>query len=69
MDILAQWQQEQGQHEAARPGTEDQILRNMLKQRIEEALRRVAPPSRKPFWIVVGAHALVLSVASLKGPQ
>lgn len=65
MEIFAQWQQEQGQHETALSGTDDQILRTMLKQRIEEALRRVAPPSRKPFWIVIGAHALVLSVASL----
>ncbi|MEJ8858384.1 hypothetical protein WKW79_27705 [Variovorax robiniae] len=59
-DMVAHWQQTQGEFGAAAAGAEDPALRSMLTQRIGDALQEAATPSHKIWWIAIGAHAALV---------
>ncbi|WP_213957203.1 hypothetical protein [Variovorax sp. dw_954] len=61
-DMVAHWQQTQGEFGAAAAGAEDPALRTMLNQRIGDALQDAATPSRTIWWIAVAAHAALAAV-------
>jgi len=63
-DVMAQWQQGRAAEPAAAsaPGAPDPVLRALLTQRIGQALRDAATPSRKPLYIAMGVQAALLAV-------
>jgi hypothetical protein len=60
-DMVAHWQQTQGEFGAAAAGAEDPALRIMLTQRIGAVLEDAATPSHKIWWIAIGAHAALVA--------
>ncbi|MEJ8845222.1 hypothetical protein [Variovorax rhizosphaerae] len=60
-DMVAHWQQTQGEFGAAAAGAEDAALRTMLNQRIGDALEDATTPSHKIWWIAVGVHAVLVA--------
>jgi hypothetical protein len=65
-DMLAEWQQGRAEHglpPAAEEGAaQDPALRALLTRRINETLQEMSTPSRKPLYIALGAHAVLLGV-------
>lgn len=66
-DMLAEWQQSRadGPGELAAEGegaAQDPALRALLTRRINETLQEMSTPSRKPLYIALGAHAVLLGV-------
>lgn len=64
-DMLAEWQQGRAAHGepvAAEGAAPDPALRALLTRRIHETLQEMSTPSRKPLYIALGAHAVLLGV-------
>jgi hypothetical protein len=65
-DMLAEWQQGRAAHGEPAAGEEgavqDPALRALLTRRINETLQEMSTPSRKPLYIALGAHAVLLGV-------
>ena len=60
-DMVAHWQQTQGEFGAAAAGAEDPALRTMLTQRIDQSLQEAATPSHRIWWIAIGVHAALVA--------
>ena len=64
-DMLAEWQEGRASHGepvAAEGAAQDPALRALLTRRINETLQEMSTPSRKPLYIALGAHAVLLGV-------
>ncbi|MDH6167252.1 hypothetical protein M2282_002401 [Variovorax boronicumulans] len=64
-DMLAEWQQSRAEHGEPVAGegvAQDPALRALLTRRINETLQEMSTPSRKPLYIALGAHAVLLGV-------
>lgn len=64
-DMLAEWQEgraARGEPVAAEGAAQDPALRALLTRRINETLQEMSTPSRKPLYIALGAHAVLLGV-------
>ena len=65
-DMLAEWQQgraAQGEPPVTGEGAaQDPALRALLTRRINETLQEMSTPSRKPLYIALAAHAVLLGV-------
>ena len=64
-DMLAEWQEGRAAHGApvaAEGAAQDPALRALLTRRINETLQEMSTPSRKPLYIAMGAHAILLGV-------
>ncbi|KQU82881.1 hypothetical protein ASC78_15965 [Variovorax sp. Root318D1] len=64
-DMLAEWQEGRAAHGepvTAEGAAQDPALRALLTRRINETLQEMSTPSRKPLYIALGAHAVLLGV-------
>ena len=64
-DMLAEWQEGRAAHGepvAVDGAAQDPALRALLTRRINETLQEMSTPSRKPLYIALGAHAVLLGV-------